>query len=251
MRFAALSLLISAAAAQQSSAPRFEVTSVKPFTGPNSGSSGIKTSHGRLDATNVTLQRCIVGAWGVSPSQLSGGPDWINTDRFDISAKADQPVADDSVFMLLLRGLLADRFRLVLHMESRPMQAYVLEVGKAGPNATGLRKTALQDSADSSSTTNGTNTQTSITARKASMDLLAKILARELRQPVIDRTGLAGNFDFTLSWTPDRMGATAPADSDLPTIFTAVQDQLGLRLRSEKLPIDVLVVDRAERPSGN
>src|SRR6185312_15099973 len=210
-----------------------------------------RTAHGRLDATNVTVQRCIIGAWGVSPSQIAGGPDWINTDRFDISAKAGQPTEDDAVFMLMLRELLGDRFGLALHTESRPMQAYVLEVGKSGPSPAGLRKTASPDSADSSTNTNGTNTQTSITARKTSMNLLARILGRELRQPVIDRTELAGDFDFVLSWTPDRLRAGAPADSDLPSIFTAIQDQLGLRLRSEKVPIDVLVIDRVQKPSVN
>lgn len=247
MRLAVLTLIAVAASAQQAPAPQFAVSSVKPSEAVDGSSSGISTAHGRLNASNVTLQRCIIGAWGVSPSQIVGGPAWLTTDRFEISATSDEPTNDDAVFMLMLRGLLADRFRLALHTETRTMQAYVLEVAKGGPNTAGLKKTAAPDSVNSSTNTSGGNTQTSITARKASMDRLAKILARELRQPVVDRTGLSGDFDFTLAWTRNN----APADTDLPTIFTAVQDQLGLRLRSEKVPLDVLVIDRAEKPSAN
>lgn len=251
MRLAVLCVTALTAAAQQPAAPRFEVASVKLVTGQTNGSSGIKTAHGRLDATNVTVQRCIIGAWGVSPSQVVGGPDWINTERFDISAKADQLTEDDAVFNLMLRGLLAERFHLALHTETRTMQAYVLELTKGGPNTAALKKTAEPDSADSATTTNGTNTETGITARKTSMDLFGRVLSRELRQPVIDRTGLAGQFDFKLTWTPDRMRSGAPTDSDSPTVFTAIQDQLGLRLRSEKVPVEVLVIDHAEKPSDN
>ncbi|HWF08980.1 MAG TPA: TIGR03435 family protein [Bryobacteraceae bacterium] len=247
MRLAILCLTVWAA---QASAQQFEVASIKTVN-TDSSSSGIRTGHGRLDASNVTLQRCIIGAWGVGPSQVVGGPAWLTTDRFDISAKAAEPTNDDAVLNLMLRRLLADRFQLALHTETRTMQAYILEVAKGGPNPVNLKKTAAPTPVGASTTTNGTNTQTSIEARQTSMDLFAKVLARELRLPVVDRTGLAGDFDFTLSWTPDRIRATAPADSDLPTIFTAVQDQLGLHLRAEKTPIEVLVIDRAEKPSGN
>lgn len=247
MRFAILCLIVCAVSA---SAQQFEVASIKTVE-TNSGSSGINTGHGRLDATNVTLQRCIIGAWGVGPNQIVGGPAWLTTDRFQISAKAAEPVDDDAVLNLMLRRLLADRFQLALHTETRTMQAYLLEVAKGGPNPAKLRKTAEPVPAGASTTTNGSNTQTSIDARQTSMDLFARVLARELRLPVVDRTGLSGDFDFKLSWTPDRIRAAAPADSDLPTIFTALQDQLGLRLRAEKAPIEVLVIDRAEKPSGN
>jgi uncharacterized protein (TIGR03435 family) len=244
MRLAAFCVLACAAA----SAQQFEVASIKASTGENNGSSGINTGHGRLDANNVTLQRCIIGAWGVGPHQIFGGPAWLSTDRFEISAKADQPTDDDALLNLMLRALLADRFKLALHTETRTMQAYVLEVGKAGAK---LTKTGKSTPGGASTTTNGTNTGTSIQARQTSMDLFAKVLAREMGLPVVDRTGLSGDFDFNISWTPDRIRAAAPADSDLPTIFTAVQDQLGLRLRAEKVPIEVLIIDRAEKPTEN
>src|SRR5215203_4357917 len=100
---------------QSAVAPQFEVASVKPSSADPNSTSGINTGHGRIDAHNVTLQRCIMGAYGVGPHQISGGPHWLESDRFEILAKADQPVNGDAVLMVMLQGLLAERFKLVFH----------------------------------------------------------------------------------------------------------------------------------------
>src|SRR5437016_2348312 len=130
---AGLAVCVSGAVYGQSAVTRqFEVASIKPSNADPS-SSGIKTGHGRLDAKNVTLKRCIMGAYGIGPHQISGGPDWLDSDRFEISAKADRPIDEDAVLMVMLQGLLAERFKLVFHRETKIMPAFVLEVAKNGP----------------------------------------------------------------------------------------------------------------------
>jgi uncharacterized protein (TIGR03435 family) len=111
-------------------AQQFEVASIKPSSAATGSTSGIKTGHGRLDAHNVTLKRCIIGAYGVGPHQISGGPAWFGSEHF---AKADQPIDDDASLMLMLRKLLEERFHLVLHHATKQMPALVLEVAKNGP----------------------------------------------------------------------------------------------------------------------
>jgi uncharacterized protein (TIGR03435 family) len=229
---------------------QFEVASVKPAgagqaNGSSGMSSGVTTGHGRLTANNVTLKRCIMGAWGVGPNQISGGPAWLDSDRFEIAAKAGQPVDDEVILNSMLRNLLAERFKLAVHRENRTVEALVLEVAKNGPK---LEKTDAGEAATNSS-------RGRIDARKATMDHFADVLSRQMDLPVINRTGLEGAFNLKLEWTPESLKpagtGTAGAATEQPSIFTAIQQQLGLRLRSEKTPVEILVVDHAERPSEN
>jgi uncharacterized protein (TIGR03435 family) len=231
-------LLAGAARAQQ-----FEVASIKPSKAATDSTSGIYTGHGRLDAQNVTLLRCIMGAYGIGPREVSGGPDWIDSDRFDILAKADQPVNQDAALMVMLQTLLADRFKLAFHRETRTIQALVLEVAKNGP------KLEKADPGEASTNTSGNNAGITIEARKLDMDSLARALARQTKMPVLNGTALEGTFNFQLSWASDQ--AAPLAGDDRPSLFTAIQDQLGLRLRSEKTPVEILVIDHAEKPSEN
>ena len=201
---------------------------------------------GTVDKLNiaVTLQRCIIGAYGVGPHQISGGPDWLDLDRYEISAKADPPVNDDAALMVMLQGLLAERFKLVLHRETRTIPAFVLEVARNGPK---LQKAEPGEAENSTSTS---NTGVVIAAHHTDMDAFARILARKTELPVVNHTGLDGIFDFQLQWTPER---TRPSDGAMEgaSIFTAIQEQLGLRLRSQKAPVEVLVIDHVEKPSAN
>ena len=230
--------------AQTPPAPRFEVASIKPSAaGPNS-TSGIQTGRGKLYGQNVTLKRCIIGAYSVSPHQVVGGPDWLDSDRFEINAKSDQPAADDPLFMTMLQALLADRFKLALHRETRPMQVYVLEATKAGA------KLDKAPSSESGTNTTSTNTGVTIDAHNIDMDSFAQKLARSVDLPVVNRTGLDGIFNLKLSWTPERARSTDGTAAG-PSIFSALQEQLGLRLRSDKTPVEVLVIDHAERPTEN
>jgi uncharacterized protein (TIGR03435 family) len=229
----------------QQSTATFEVASIKPSNADPHSSSGIKTGHGRLEARNVTLKRCIMSAYGIGPHQIYGGPDWLNSDHYEISAKADHPTDDDAELMQMLQTLLAERFKLKVHEEKRILPAFVLEV-KDGPK---LQKAAGGESATN---TSSNNNATSIDARNTTMDLFAKVLAREMDYPVIDQTGLQGPFNFKLHWTPDRRRPPDTGSAEDISIFTAIQEQLGLRLQSQKAPVDVLVIDHIERaPAEN
>jgi uncharacterized protein (TIGR03435 family) len=223
---------------------RFEVASVKVSNVDPNSSSGIGTGRGRLNANNVTLKRCIMGAYGVGPLQISGGPDWIDSDRFEISAKADQPIDDDAVLMVMLQGLLAERFKLVVHHETRTVSALVLKVAKNGPK---LEKAGPGESVNNTSTS---NTGVVIDVRNTDMDQFAKILSRKMDLPVVNDTALKGIFNFTLRWTPESRPVNGGV-VDGPSVFTAIQEQLGLRLRSQKRPVEILVIDHAEKPSEN
>ncbi len=225
-------------------AQQFEVASIKPSgSTQNAFSSGLNTANGRLTAVNVTLKRCIMGAYALGPNQILGGPDWMDTDRFDIAAKADQPVGD-RIQMTMLQTLLADRFRLKLHRETKPVQTYVMEVAKNGPKLE-------RGDGHGSKTSNGRG---DIVATNATMDRFAEILSRQMDLPVVNRTGLDGVFNLKLQWTPESARPPKPGDGaqiEGPSIFTAIQEQLGLRLRAEKTAVEVLVIDHVEKPTEN
>ena len=226
-----------------SARPEFVVSTVRPSNAATADSSGIYTGHGRLNGQNVTLMRAIIGAYGVGPNQVVGGPDWVNTLRWDIQAKADQDINDDATLNAMQADLLVDRFKLVLHKETRTMPAYVLEVGKNGP-----KLTKAEGGGDSD-----TEMRTSTVGKEAmkvintNMDLFAAILARRMDLPVVNETGLKGIYNFDLNWTRDNTSAANGPDA--LSIFTAVQEQLGLRLRAAKAPVEVLVIDHAEKPT--
>ena len=229
--------------AQSEPHQQFEVASIKASKDPTSTSSGLNTGNGRLTASNVTLKRCIMGAYAVGPNQIFGGPDWLASDRFEIYAKAEQPVGDH-ILMAMLQTLLADRFKLALHREGKPIQAYVLEVSKNGQK---LEK----GDGHGSRTTNGRG---DIVATNATMDRFAEILSRQMDLPVVNHTGLDGVFNVKLQWTPLSAKPVKPEDGaviDGPSIFTAIQEQLGLRLHAQKVLVEVLVIDHVEKPSGN
>jgi uncharacterized protein (TIGR03435 family) len=234
---AVLTLCISGAVYGQSALPqRFEVDSVKLTpAGEFDGPSGVATGHGRLTANNVTLKRCIMGAFSVGPNQIAGGPPWLNSERFEIAARAEQPVDDDAVLMAMLQTLLAERFKLAFHRETRTIQTLVLEVAKNGPK--------LEQAEKGEANTNSSRGH--LDARKITMERFAEVLSRQMDLPVVNRTALEGVFNLKLDWTPES------ADREGLSIFTSIQQQLGLRLRSEKTPVDILVIDHAEKPSEN
>ena len=143
-----------------------------------------------------------MGAFAVGPNQIFGGPDWLASDRFEITAKAEQPVGDH-ILMAMLQTLLTDRFKLAIHREAKPIQAYVLEVSKNG------RKLEKGDG-HGSRTTNGRG---DIVATNATMDRFAEILSRQMDLPVINRTGLDGVFNLKLQWTPLNTTPAKPGDT--------------------------------------
>jgi uncharacterized protein (TIGR03435 family) len=243
MRLAAglLLVILGAYARAQQPEAQFEVAVIKPANAEDgaSGSSGIKTGKGRASAKNVTLKRCIIGSYHIGPGQVIGGPSWIDSAGFDIEAKAAEPVDDDALLDKMMQALLRERFHLRLHSETREMKALVLEVAKSGPK--------LEKAAGGDASTNASHGR--MTLKNTTMDGLAERLARVTSLPVANHTGIDGIFDMQLVWTPDGESSTGPGSP--PALVTAIREQLGLRLETKKTPVQVLVIDHAEKPDEN
>jgi uncharacterized protein (TIGR03435 family) len=235
-----LGALIPIAAGQTPAQPlAFEAASVKPVASPNSGDSNYHIATGSLTLENYTLRDCIGFAYEVNYNQVAGGPKWMNSDAYDIRAKAAGP-AKDAELRLMLQSLLAERFHLATHRESKTVQGYFLVVARNG------LKIKPVDGAGHPSMQSHRGV---IAVQATPLARLARNLAFTLRTPVVDATGVPGVFDFKLEWTPNSI---SPADADTgPSIFTALQRQLGLKLEPRKVPLDIIVVDRAEKPSEN
>jgi bla regulator protein BlaR1 len=241
--------------AQQEPRPSFEVASVKPGDPNNPQFSYRQPPGGRYIATNVTLQDLIGSAYAVPNPRMSGGPNWLGSDRFTIEAKAAAPLPpwpeSNKQLSLMLQSLLEDRFKLAVHWETKEAAVYDLVVAKGGP------KLKEADGAENS----GFGMERGrIKSLALPLGYLASNLAYLLGRPVIDKTGLSAKYDYTLSYTPDASHAAAlpppgpdaaPPDPNGPTIFTALQEQLGLRLESTKGPVDILVIDHVEKPDAN
>jgi uncharacterized protein (TIGR03435 family) len=271
----AFSTLRAQAPAPDTKPPAFEVASVKPNkSGENGGvMTGLLTS--QFKATNVLLRQFITFAYQVQGFQIEGGPSWIGSDRFDIVAKAESnpppqvPGGPPGPLRLMLRTLLADRFKLILHHQTKELPIYALVMlradGTLGPrlhrsdtDCAAIRAAINRGGAPPLST--GDRPLCGITARPGRVagglpvSQLPASLSQELRRMVVDHTGLMSNFDLTLTWTPDQMPQGPPGRSGPPADrsewpFTALQEQLGLKLESTKGPVDVLVIDRVEQPT--
>jgi uncharacterized protein (TIGR03435 family) len=229
--------LIHMPRASGQAAREFEVASIKPNRGAGD-TSGENTARGKLTVKNDSLKELVKLAFDVKDFQIAGGPRWLDTERYDIVAKANTSGdISDGDLRPLLQALLRDRFKLEVHRETRELSAYSLVIAKKGSRL--VEHTGTNES--SSSTSSG-----SLRATKASTGRLAGTLSRILSRPVIDNTGLKGEYDYKLEWAP-----TEQTDSPLPSIFTALQEQLGLKLDSARTPVDVLVIDSAEKPLEN
>jgi uncharacterized protein (TIGR03435 family) len=229
--------------------PSFEVASVKPS--PADARFDMRPEPGgRFTARSITIKLLITVAYDAQDYQLSGGPGWIDSEKYDVVALAGHDVSRDELRMLL-RTLLADRFKLKLRQEPREMSVYSLVVGKNGPKLEEVDPQTQRAGVRSSSTR--------MIAAPATMAQLATALGISLRCPVLDNTGLKGKYNFKLEWSAMSKPARPPGDdSDLvasdpsgPSIFTALQEQLGLRLRSQKGSGTFFVIERVERPSEN
>jgi uncharacterized protein (TIGR03435 family) len=223
-------------------AQTFEAASVKRNTsGRNPGSTG--RSGGQLVFENTSLRECIAIAYGISPDRdyALSGPAWIATERYDIVAKVPAETPREQV-LRMLQQLLADRFELRVHRETREMRVYRLTVARRSPN---LKAVATRES-------NFTFGPGHIAATAVSMAELADKLSRPyfaVGAPVLNATDLDGFFDFRLDWTPD---SVQPDAAPGPGLFTAIQEQLGLKLEPSKGSVEVLIVDHANRePTGN
>ena len=221
----------------------FEVASIKPVPLPlPSGGGPWTVSRGRFRAEIGFLRGVVAWAYDVSAPLIKGGPDWFDQPYY-FDARAEDPQAGPDQIRLMLQTLLADRFKLVVHRDTQQVQTYTLVVGKNGSK--------LQDAKGGRSNyINWTGPGHATFTENSTLAGLTNVLSGVLESPVVDETGLKGTFNFSLDFTDPHDRRPRQADSP-PDIFTAVQDQLGLRLQATKRPTDVLVIDHMERPSPN
>lgn len=233
-------------------AETFDVASVKPNTtgAGGFGYPGLGPGRQRFTAANLPLTALILLAYDVTPGQISGVPGSLDATGWDIEAKCDHPMTKEQA-LRMLQALLADRFKLAFHRETREQPVYALVVAKGGPK--------LRESSEESpvpvmrKTPNG-----GFVYKGAPISTLTLVLSQQGGRFVIDKTQLKGRYDFTLEYErerPVRPGADGtepvPTPGRLPSVFNALQEQLGLKLESQKGPVEFLVVDHAEKPSAN
>lgn len=317
LAFAATTILVLTNAAQvmaqpqaQSAPPNapvfeYEVASIKPSPPPSGNGGfmmGLRYTDDGFAAENYSLLLLVQTAFGVSKERISGLPDWVSQVRYDIQAKMDSAAADELkkldpnqlklVRQQMLQALLADRFKLTLHRETKDLPLYTLVIAKNGPKiqeskpddtpaggssapsgpsapkgstfSAGPDGKAVGLKGGASQITFGRGGARTASAKKGSMASLASSLSEILGRPVFDKTGLTGKYDYSLKWTQDdsqlqTFSKGGPGDSpspDLsdsggPTLFTALQEQLGLKLESGKGPVEIIVIDHIEKASGN
>jgi bla regulator protein blaR1 len=243
-------------AAQTQPAQNFEVATVK-VNRSGSGRGGFRPEPGRLTATNVSLKTIIQFAYAMKEFQIVGGPNWLDSEKYDLVAKAAQPVPRDKL-MRMLQPLLAERFKLAVHRETKEMPVFALVVGKTGAKF----REAPTGEIPALTIRPGAGTL-QLKGVKASMSQLADTLTMIMGRTVLDRTGLRGDFSFSAEWANDPgqfgnpAGFIAPSETAAATpevsgssIFTAFQEQLGLKLEPQKGPVEVLVIDHVQRVPG-
>jgi uncharacterized protein (TIGR03435 family) len=237
--------------------PAFEVASVRPNRSGERGERRSFPAGGGFTATSASLKYLLKAAYRVEDFQISGAPGWFDSDRFDIEAKAagDPPRAQ---VLSMLQSLLADRFKLALHRETRELPVYDLVVAKSGPK---FKERSCVGQPGPDNPCGGFTVSLvrgELMGRVVPTREFAEALTTLLNRTVLDKTALTGNYDFDLHWTPDGSTIHGPGDPDAPppdpngpSIFTAVQEQLGLELKSAKGPVEMLVIDSAEKPDAN
>jgi uncharacterized protein (TIGR03435 family) len=237
----------------------FEVASIKP-TPPGAAGRWIRMlSATEFAAKNHALKTLIAAAYNVSPRAISGGPSWVDSEHYDILARTPGKVRPDlNEQMSMLRKLLSERFHLTFRREQKELRAYALTIAKGGPK---LKESTASDDASPQGPPPlvfvVSPVLVHLPGRNATMADLASVLQRAaLDDPVLDKTGLTAKYDFDLEFTPDEtvfggvLGKGAD-DSAKPGLFTAIQQQLGLRLEATRGLVDVLVINHVERPSEN
>jgi uncharacterized protein (TIGR03435 family) len=229
--------------------PTFDVAAIhlhKPVPGERSH---IVDTNGRFITVNVGLKAIVQWAFDVPASRIVGGPAWMSTERFDIEAKSEsaldsRPGSDPIESRLekrrMVRALLAERFHLIVHSETRDLPVYAMVTAKGGP--------AFLSTQAKGTTVNQSRGRIQIEGGENTMTVLAECLAEALDRVVIDKSGIQGRYSVSLKWTPDEAAATDPSE---PSIFTAIQEQLGLKLDSQRAPVEVMVIDRIDMPTDN
>jgi uncharacterized protein (TIGR03435 family) len=280
-----LALFTSRGSFAQATNPTFDVASVKPNKSGSMRTRIMFQPGGRFTADNITLKMLIRLAYNVQNFQITGGPSWIDSDKYNIEAKAtgepeeemrnmteEQRKASMDRRRMMIQALLADRFKLTLHKESKDAPIYALVVAKSGVKIKELPPEEKKDDGpkdmdkpDAKHPMRGGMRmgRGELSGQEIKLSFLADALSNEVGRKVIDETGLKGDYTFELKWTPDEShdagvrgpggpgDAPPPPDANGPSVFTALQEQLGLKLDSKKGPVDLLVIDQAEKASEN
>jgi uncharacterized protein (TIGR03435 family) len=232
----------------QTPSPPFDVASIKPSE--DKGRPEVQTAPGSLTIRNQNLMFMIYWAYDTPPFQING-PNWLKDTRFDVLAKAEAG-GDDVKLRLMLRTLLADRFGLKVHMEQKEMQVYGLTLAKGGPK--------FQESTDQGPPVFDRGGPTTLTAHRVTMKELAIQISEPLNRPVIDETGLTARYDIRIDVSAYMQGSSGGGENPsgegqidvMSVLFSALQQQLGVKLESKKENVDILVVDHAEKmPTDN
>jgi uncharacterized protein (TIGR03435 family) len=259
--------------------PAFEVASIKPSDPDQHSGSIMIQPGGRLAITGMPLRELVKFAYSLQDFQLEGGPAWARTDFWNVEARAEEPPSPNpnqpNMAAVRLRSLLEDRFQLRAHRESRDVPVYELTISKRGSkmklsaDQTPARPPEPGEPQPLPIKPSGSMDRFSLRVGRGSLEAVAmdmpriiQALSSILRRTVVDKTGLKGLYDVKLQWTPEGgvvpapglVGPVAPdvpVDRDGPTLFTAIQEQLGLNLESAKAPVEVLVIDSVQRPSEN
>lgn len=259
----AFAVLCLAAAAAAQPPDTFEVASVKLGDPLTNGTSFNFQNGAGIKIDGATLKSLVQFAYELNDYQLVGATGWMNSERYSILAKGtliDGPAGyrdmndaqrkfAGALIRTRLKKLLAERFQLTIHNETRELPVYALVLAKGGVK---MKPNMLPDGSPQSMMTN----RARFNATRASLDSIAQALGSITSRPVHDETGLKGYWDFDMKWTPDAAAAAPdaverPSEAAGPTLFTALQEQMGLKLESRKGPVEIVVIDRAERPSEN
>jgi bla regulator protein blaR1 len=270
--------MLAPAVAQTPASPSFEVASIKPNRSGDGFINMQVLAGGRVNIQNMPVAELIRIAYGVQPFQIDGGPGWVTADRFDVAAKAETefpPGGPGQALQPMMRSLLVERFGLRVRRETKEMPIYALTLarsdGRLGPklnpstvDCAAVRGRGAGRGGPPAPPGPGERPECgffgrpgSIAAGGVPLDQVAQMLSGRVRRTVVNKTGLAGNYSFDIEFTPDQMpppGAVAPLgaapiDPNGPSIFTALQEQLGLKLDSQRGPVEMLVIESVSRPT--
>jgi uncharacterized protein (TIGR03435 family) len=226
--------------------PAFEVATIKPAD-PDDRNQGFRLDGHRISIESNTMTSLICFAYSIQKTQIVNAPQWFNEQTWNIDGVPDTEGKPNwHQYRRMLQKLLSTRFGLVMHHDKRELSVYAITIAKGGPK---LEKSKSDPDALSDSSGHGVGPAQYMKFTNDSMSDFAQTMELMVDKPVVDQTSLSGRYDFTLLWTPDTLRA-APTDT-APGLFTAVQEQLGLKLEATRAPTDVFVIDHAERPSEN
>ncbi len=227
--------------------PDWEVATVKP-SDPDDKNAGFRMKGSRLTIERKTVKDLLMVGYGMHEKQLVGMPGWAESDHWDINGVPDVPGHPSLKQMQsMVRKLLAERFGFKMHMEKREMAVYGLTVAKGGPK---LEKSKVNNPNGMSENDHDNGGQRGVNMTNATMGEFALVMEFEMDRPVVDQTGLTERYDFKLTWTYD--DSKVPTDGTAaPSLFTAIQEQMGLKMEPVKASADVMVIDKVERPSAN